>query len=80
MRLVRPLPRLRGVQGRRRAERGALENFVRENPDQPKKGETLWEADFRDQPYFQQCLRADQMSFASMGVSMFMGFVSDSRQ
>ena len=35
----------------------AVENFIRENPDNPKLGQILWEADFIDSPYFQQYLR-----------------------
>ena len=35
----------------------AVENYVRENPDNPKAGQILWEADFEDDPYFQQYLR-----------------------
>ena len=34
----------------------AVENFVRENPDSPKQGQILWEADFIDSPYFQHTM------------------------
>ena len=35
----------------------AIENFIREKPDNPKEGQILWEASFIDTPYFQQYLR-----------------------
>ena len=44
----------------------AIENFIRENPDDPKLGQILWEADFIDSPYFQQYLRVPES--AAFGV------------
>jgi hypothetical protein len=38
----------------------ALENFVRTNPEKPKQGQVLWEADFVDSPFFQQFLRTNE--------------------
>ena len=43
----------------------AVENFVRGgNPDAPEEGEILWEADFIDDPYFQQYMRDPQVRSA----------------
>ena len=55
----------------------AVENYVREDPENPKLGQVLWKAKFFDSPYFQQQLRdPNQPNMASM----FMGFVQDSRR
>jgi len=65
----------------------AVENFIREKPDNPKEGQILWEADFVDSPYFQQYLRVpDSAKFGVMlnelggalgGFGMGMGFQDD---
>ena len=52
----------------------AVENFVRENPDSPKQGQILWEADFIDSPYFQQYLRDPMAS----GMELMMNEMFDS--
>lgn len=46
----------------------AIENYIREKPDNPKEGQILWEANFIDTPYFQQYLRVPES--AAFGVMM----------
>jgi len=52
----------------------AIENFIRDNPDDPKQGQILWEASFVDSPYFQQYLRVpESAAFGVMFNEMFDG-------